>query len=108
MDDLNKLNQNYTYLIDNASIHSNKKTKIFFKEKKIHIIYNATYQSKFNPIEIVFSLLRKKINKKIVKTEKEIKEVIDLFIIETKKETLTNIFNHSSKILKLYLEINKV
>ena len=57
---------------------------------------------------MVFSLLRKKINKKIVKTEKEIKEVIDLFIIETKKETLTNIFNHSSKILKLYLEINKV
>jgi transposase len=108
MDDLNKLNQNYTYLIDNASIHSNKKTKNFFKEKKIHIIFNAPYQSKFNPIEMVFSLLRKKINKKIVKTEKEIKEVIDLFIIETKKEILTNIFNHSSKILKLYLEINKV
>jgi hypothetical protein len=35
----------------------------------MNIIYNAPYQSKFNPIEIVFSLLRKEINKKIVKIE---------------------------------------
>jgi hypothetical protein len=56
----------------------------------MNIIYNAQYQSKFNPIEMVFSLLRKEINKKIVKTEIEIKEVVNLFIKiikNIKKET---------------------
>ncbi len=57
---------------------------------------------------MVFSLLRKEINKKIVKTEIEIKEVVNLFIKNIKKETLSNIFNHSTKLLKLYLEINTV
>ena len=100
IDDLNKLNKNYSYLIDNASIHTNKKAKEFYKTNKINIIFNAPYQSKFNPIEMVFSLLRKKLNKRIVKTQKEIEEEIEQFI---KEETLKNIFNHSTKILKLYL-----
>ena len=108
IDDLNKLNKNYSYLIDNASIHTNKKAKEFYKTNKINIIFNATYQSKFNPIEMVFSLLRKKLNKRIVKAQKEIEEEIEQFIKEIKEETLKNIFNHSTKILKLYLEINTI
>ena len=106
MDELHKTNNNYSYLIDNASIHSNKKTKLFFKLNKIHIIYNAPYQSKFNPIEMVFSLLRKSLNKKVVKNETEIHECVKEFIKNIKKETLKNIFDHSTKILKLYLESN--
>lgn len=105
MNELNIDNPNNTYLIDNASIHKNKKTNDFYKKNKLHIVYNAPYQSKFNPIEMVFSLLRKKLNKKIVKTNEEIKQVIELFIIEIKKEELENIFNHSIKILKEYLKI---
>ena len=108
IDDLNKLNKNYSYLIDNASIHTNKKAKEFYKTNKINIIFNAPYQSKFNPIEMVFSLLRKKLNKRIVKAQKEIEEEIEQFIKEIKEETLKNIFNHSTKILKLYLEINTI
>ena len=77
IDDLNKLNKNYSYLIDNASIHTNKKAKEFYKTNKINIIFNAPYQSKFNPIEMVFSLLRKKLNKRIVKTQKEIEEELE-------------------------------
>lgn len=53
---------------------------------------------------MVFSLLRKQLNKKIVKTNSDIK-VINIFIKEIKKETLINIFNHSEKILKEYLKI---
>ena len=105
--DLNNLNRNYTYLIDNASIHCNKKTKLFYKTNKINIVFNAPYQSKFNPIEMVFSLLRKKINKKVVKSELEIRECVDTFIREIDKNVLRNIFNHSTKILKAYIESNK-
>ena len=107
MNELHKTNNNYSYLIDNASIHSNKKTKLFFKLNKINIIYNAPYQSKFNPIEMVFSLLRKSLNKKIVKNETEINNCIKEFVENIKKDTLNNIFMHSTKILKLYLESNK-
>ena len=34
----------------------------------INIIYNAPYQSKYNPIEYIFSLLRKQMQKKSNKT----------------------------------------
>ena len=105
MNDLNNENPNRSYLLDNASIHKNKKTHEFYKKNKIHIVFNAPYQSKFNPIEMVFSLLRKKLNKKIVKSNADIEEIVNLFQKETKEETLTNIFNHSIKILKEYLKI---
>lgn len=104
MDELNETKNNYSYLIDNASIHSNKKTKEFFKLKKMNIIYNAPYQSKFNPIEMVFSLLRKELNKKVVKDKTEIVNCVNEFIKNIKKETLKNIFNHSTKILKSYFQ----
>ena len=105
MDQLNKENPNNTYLIDNASIHINKKTINFYKNNNLHIVFNAPYQSKFNPIEMVFSLLRKKLNKKIVKSKKEIEETIKLFKSEITEKILTNIYNHSIKLLKEYLKI---
>ena len=105
IEELNKDNTNYSYLIDNASIHKNKKTFAMYKKEKINVIFNAPYQSEFNPIEMVFSLLRKKLNKKIVKNKIEITEVINDFIKETKESILTNIFNHSKNTLKKYLKI---
>ena len=53
-----------------------------------------------------FSLLRRHLNKKIVKTKEEIIKEINFFILNTKKETLKNIFIHSTKELKRYLDIN--
>jgi len=55
---------------------------------------------------MVFSLLRKSLNKKVVKNETEIHECVKEFIKNIKKETLKNIFDHITKILKLYLESN--
>ena len=98
-------------LINNECIISipflkpNKKTFPMYKKEKINVIFNAPYQSEFNPIEMVFSLLRKKLNKKIVKNKTEITEVINNFIKETKESTLTNIFNHSKNTLKNFLKI---
>ena len=54
---------------------------------------------------MVFSLLRKKLNKKIVKNKTEITEVINNFIKETKESTLTSIFAHSKNTLKNFLKI---
>jgi hypothetical protein len=103
--ELNKENPNYNFLIDNASIHKSKKANNIYKEKKINIIYNAPYQSEFNPIEMIFSLLRKKLNKKIVKNEESILEVIKELQKNIKKEELENIFRHCEKRLKEILKI---
>ena len=103
MSELQKENKNYSYLIDNASIHKSKKAMNMYKEHKLNVIFNAPYQSKFI-LSMVFSLLRKKLNKNIVKTEKDIRETIKTFIKDTKTETLTNIFRHSIKSLEKYIQ----
>ena len=103
--ELNQENPDYSFLIDNASIHKSKKAKLIYMEKKINIIYNAPYQSEFNPIEMVFSLLRKKLNKKIVKNEESILDVIRELEKNIKKEELENIFRHCEKKLKEILKI---
>ena len=104
MQELNSKYKNCSYLIDNASIHKNKKTRDMYKKDNMHIIYNAPYQSKFNPIEMVFSLLRKKLNKKIVKNKTEIEEVTNNFITSINPNILLNIFNKSEELLKKYLK----
>ena len=43
LNELYNENPYYTYLIDNAAIHKNKKTKEFYKTNNINIVYNALY-----------------------------------------------------------------
>ena len=67
----NKFNKktinNKTFFMDNASIHKSKKTTSFIKKTNMKVIYNIPYCSELNPIEYVFSLLRKKLLEKEVK-----------------------------------------
>lgn len=86
-------------LMDNATIHKTKKLKKIQKKNKFFIIYGIPYHSEFNPIENVFSLLRKKLQENNVNNKKEITDVIDKFIKDIESTTLTNIFNHSFKLL---------
>lgn len=46
---------------------------------KLNLIYNAPYQSKYNPIEYVFSLLRKQIQNGLNKSYEGIINNIDNF-----------------------------
>lgn len=59
---MDKENKN-VYLLDNARVHKTKSFNKIKEEKKLNIIYNAPYKSEYNPIEYVFSLLRKQIQK---------------------------------------------
>ena len=63
------------------------------------VIYNIPYHSEFNPIEIVFSLLRKDLQDANVNNKEEIEKVILKFSKEINETKLTNIFNHSFKLL---------
>jgi len=60
MNKINKRNNKIIFL-DNASIHKNKLFKNEVDKNKWNIIYNIPYHSHLNPIEYVFSLLRKQI-----------------------------------------------
>ena len=93
----NKFNKktinNKTFFMDNASIHKSKKTTSFIKKTNMKVIYNIPYCSELNPIEYVFSLLRKKLLEKEVKNEKDILNIILNFKKEINKEHIKNIFN---------------
>ena len=84
-----------TYLMDNAIIHKTKNFYNYLKEKKMHILYNAPYHSELNPIEYVFSLLKKIISKNISKSKEDIIKSILILKNTITPKTLNNIFNHS-------------
>ena len=98
-----KKNKNI-YFMDNASVHTTIKFKKLINELNLNIIYNAPYHSEFNPIEYVFSLLRKEIQKNTNRTREEIINTINNFIKNVNPEYLINIFNHSFKLLNNFLQ----
>jgi transposase len=99
---MKKINKNNHYIfMDNASIHTNK----FFKNSVIknnwNIIYNVPYHSHLNPIEYVFSLLRKKLlNDNNVSTYDDIINTLLSFKKNINPQHITNIFNKCLKEIK--------
>ena len=83
---LTKLNKKYLknkiIFLDNARIHKSKKAINYLEKNKINYIFNIPYHSHLNPIEYVFSLLRKKLLSSDVENEKDIIKVL----VEFKKE----------------------
>jgi transposase len=99
---MKKINKNNNYiLLDNASIHKNKIFKNDTFKNKWNIIYNVPYHSHLNPIEYVFSILRKKLLNEGVETINDIKNVLLEFKKNINSIHITNIFN------KCLAEINK-
>lgn len=92
MKKINKKN-NKNIFLDNASIHKNKLFKNIVDKNKWNIIYNIPYHSHLNPIEYVFSLLRKKILNDNVGTINELIISILQFKMNINKNHVKNIFN---------------
>lgn len=87
--------------LDNACIHHSKIVKQFIKDKKINFIFNVPYSPEYNPIEIMFSKL-----KKIVRdsTNNNILCSLTQNVINAlkniTKQNLSNFFDHSFSILR--------
>lgn len=94
---MDKQNKNI-YFLDNARVHITKSFNKIKKDYKLNVIYNAPYQSKYNPIEYVFSLLRKQIQKYSNKSYIELINIINNFNKNIEESKLTNIFNHVIKL----------
>ena len=87
-------NNNFIFM-DNATIHKNSEFKKFVDNNKYNnnIIYNVPYHSHLNPIEYVFSLLRKKILSNDNTSYDNIIKIILDFCKSLNKQTVSNIFN---------------
>ena len=58
-----KLNkQPFALLMDNASIHKSKEVKPHYAELNITPVWNVAYSPEFNPIEAVFSKVKRLFN----------------------------------------------
>lgn len=88
-------NNEKTLFLDNASVHHTKKFKEFAKETKIHALFNVPYNSEKNPIEYVFSLLRKVLEKSMFKTIEDLTAIMNDFKKNISSISLNNIFNHA-------------
>jgi transposase len=98
---INKKNDKIIFL-DNASIHKNFSFNNDVKNYKWNIIYNIPYHSHLNPIEYIFSLLRKKINhNNIIDLNQLINTIID-FKNNINKNHVKNIFNKCLNEIKLF------
>jgi transposase len=84
--------QNYIFM-DNASIHKNALFKNFINNNNFNVIYNIPYHSELNPIEYIFSLLRKDLLNNDNSTYEQIIETIINFIKNFNKKYSYNIFN---------------
>ena len=93
--------KNRTFLMDNASIHRSKKMTMFIKNNNLKIIYNIPYCSQFNPIEYIFSLLRKKLLNEEINNKEDIIKIILNFKKEINKNHVINIFNKCMKDIEL-------
>ena len=94
---MNKIKTNtknkLTFLLDNASIHKSKKFNKFSNDNKLKLIYNVPYHSHLNPIEYVFSLLRRELLNGDTGSLEKIGKIISNFKKTIEIKTINNIFN---------------
>ena len=84
---------NNVIFMDNASIHKNKTFKNSIKNNNYNIIYNIPYHSHLNPIEYIFSLLRRELLNNYIKNVNDIIKIILYFSKNLKISSVNNIFN---------------
>ena len=87
------MNKNNYIFMDNASIHRNSLFKKFINNNNFNVIYNIPYHSELNPIEYIFSLLRKELLYNDNSTYEHIIYIIQNFIKNFNKIYSYNIFN---------------
>ena len=96
----------FALFLDNLSCHKTNKVIKFFADKKINIIFNSSYLSSFNSIELAFRGLKNIIYKTIYKSMDSLKEDIKNILdsIDFQKTIRYNYKETISEYLKIYKE----
>jgi len=84
--------------MDNISFHHSKEVKELAELSNKKIIFSPPYSPQFNPIELLFSVMKKKY-REFVRNESSFLKAIQLSIDTVNRDykDITNIFIHSLK-----------
>ena len=105
--------ENSIFIMDNLTSHLTKPLFEFYYKKKLKVLFNVPYLSKFNMIEICFRTLKnityKKIFANISELKNEIKNIIkgdylNSLLNKLYKETLNNYINYINDNINLNLK----
>jgi len=94
-------NDNYIFM-DNAIIHKNSSFKNFINKNNFNVIYNIPYHSELNPIEYIFSILRKELLNNENSTFENIIDTIVNFIKNFNNKISYNIFNECFRVINSF------
>lgn len=86
-------NPNKIIFMDNCIIHKSKQMFNLIRTKNLNVIFNVPYHSEYNPIEYVFSMLRKHLNNNVNDSFDDLHNLLKTFKLNMDKNKLTNIFN---------------
>ena len=90
----------YVIIMDNLSCHRTKQMFEFYKKNKINVIFNVTYKSSFNAIELAFRTIKFKIYKKLYESIdsvfKDIKDILleKEFSLSLKKNFIETLYTY--------------
>jgi transposase len=96
---LDHLDKNYmdgkTLVMDNLSVHHMTKVKELLKSMKTEAKYIPPYSPELNPIEEMFSWLKRSVRKKIITIEEDLKMELTHLIEEINQTGLHMYYNHA-------------
>ena len=91
----NLLGKKYVLVFDNAAIHKNKLLPKL--EKLINILLLPSYSPMLNPIETLFSLIKRKIRKRFYNTIEEVIISLKTIISEVENNIINSLINNLYK-----------
>jgi transposase len=98
------INNDKTLFLDNASIHKTKTFINYMNETKMKVLYNVPYHSDKNPIEYIFSMLRKTIQRETFSTLEDLESIVNCFCFMIESEKIKNCFNHAFSLFSKTIE----
>ena len=101
---INSLNfpENTYFLLDNASIHKTKKVLEIFKNKKYIPLFIPPYSPEFNPVELIFGIIKSSFYKKRFFNNNFYNLILSSTNSLINKEIIIKCFNH---VIKNYINI---
>lgn len=98
-------------ILDNLSCHLTSDLFSFYKDSKLKILFNVSYQSLWNMIELVFRLIKNKTYKKLYQNIEELEiDIIDIIQSGKIEDSLPSLYvetlNHYLNFINKNKEIN--
>lgn len=81
-------------LMDNAAIHKSKAFKEYVNSKNCQIIFTPPYSPEFNPIEMIFGVIKNYYYKQRYQMDFEVGKAISTSVSKITDSNITNCFNH--------------